>query len=101
MHVSVCSWGGGGVFGCRHLEQLLISIPPSHPAYKADFQIGNPCKVFRRQVIRGLSALCGLCVGVCVGGVCVCVHMQMEIMYIFFFFFYLVTMNCVSKQQTQ
>lgn len=55
-------------FGGRHLEQLLISIPPSHSAYKADLQIGNPCKVFKRQVIRGLRAEC-VCLPVCV---CVC-----------------------------
>ena len=52
----------GSLFGGRHLEQLLISIPPSHSAYKADFQIGNPCKVFRRQVIRGLSGSVRVCV---------------------------------------
>lgn len=64
-------------FGGRHLEQLLISIPPSHSAYKADLQIGNPCKVFKRQVIRGLRTEC-----VCLP-VCVCVSARRKIMYIF------------------
>lgn len=76
-------------FGGRHLEQLLISIPPSHSAYKADLQIGNPCKVFKRQVIRGLRAEC-----VCLP-VCVCLPGEKLCT-----FFKLVTMSCVSRQET-
>lgn len=76
-------------FGGRHLEQLLISIPPSHSAYKADLQIGNPCKVFKRQVIRGLRAEC-----VCLP-VCMCLPGEKLCT-----FFKLVTMSCVSRQET-
>lgn len=51
---------------------MLITVPPSHSAYKADSEIGNPCKVFRRQVIRGLRSVLEMFEVVFFGGESLC-----------------------------